>query len=126
MASRLGGYPAVFKFYEDGKSRRYNLLFAVNGGVLAIAKLVPSTGGAFLSELTLRQVAAGMVAFTILMTIDIWVFGTRMREAGGEQRVDACKGIFSLWGRGVLAVICAMIALAWLAVALFPGVSSAD
>lgn len=126
MASKLGAYPDVFKFYEDGKNRRYNLLFAVNGGVLAIAKFFPSPGGSFLSELTLRQVAAGMIAFTILMGIDICVFGIRMREAGEDTGAGPGKGIFSLWGRGVLAVICALMALAWLAVALSPGASSAS
>lgn len=125
MASKLGEYPTVFKFYEEGKSRRYNLLFAVNGGVLAIAKFFPSPDGAFLTELTLRQVAAGMVVFTILMGIDIWVFGTRMREAGGDIGAGAGRGIFSWWGRGVLALICVLLVLAWLAVALSPGASSA-
>jgi hypothetical protein len=125
VASKLGAYPAVFKFYEDGKSRRYNLLFAVNGGVLAIAKFFPNPGGEFLTELTLRQVAAGMVVFTILMGIDIWVFGTRMREAGEDTGAGAGRGIFSWWGRGVLAVICTLLVLAWLAVALSPGASSA-
>jgi hypothetical protein len=28
-----------FRAYEDGKHRRYELLFAVNGGAFAIAKL---------------------------------------------------------------------------------------
>jgi hypothetical protein len=31
--------PESFKAYEDGKHRRYNLLFAVNGGAFAVAKL---------------------------------------------------------------------------------------
>jgi hypothetical protein len=126
MASKLGAYPDVFKFYEDGKSRRYNLLFAVNGGVLAIAEFFPNPGGAFLAELTLRQVAVGMVAFTILMGIDIWVFGVRMREAGHDTRARADRGIFSWWGRGVLAMICALLVLAWLVIALSPGASSAS
>jgi hypothetical protein len=29
----------VFRAYEEGKHRRYNLLFAVNGGVFTVAKL---------------------------------------------------------------------------------------
>jgi hypothetical protein len=126
VASKLGEYPAVFQFYEDGKSRRYNLLFAVNGGVLAIAKFFPSPGGAFLSELTVRQVAAGMAIFTVLMGIDIWVFGMRMREAGKDTGASAGRGIFSWWGRGVLAAICTLLVLAWLAVILSPGAIPAD
>jgi hypothetical protein len=31
--------PESFKTYEDGKHRRYTLLFAVNGGAFAVAKL---------------------------------------------------------------------------------------
>jgi hypothetical protein len=31
--------PAYFREYEDGKHRRYILLFAVNGGAFAIANL---------------------------------------------------------------------------------------
>ena len=34
----FGSYTEAFKIYEDGKHRRYSLLFAVNGGVLAILK----------------------------------------------------------------------------------------
>jgi hypothetical protein len=38
--------PDIFRAYEEGKHRRYNLLFAVNGGAFAVAKLlsVPASG----------------------------------------------------------------------------------
>jgi hypothetical protein len=52
--ARLGFSQAVYampdnqsdvnKAYEDGKHRRYGLLFAVNGGAFAIARLLPCTG----------------------------------------------------------------------------------
>jgi hypothetical protein len=29
----LGNYADIYKLYEDGKKRRYDLLFAVNAGV---------------------------------------------------------------------------------------------
>jgi len=120
-SSKLGAYPAIFKFYEDGKSRRYNLLFAVNGGVLAIAKGFPNqAGGTFLAGLGLHSVALGMVIFTLLMMVDIWVFGIRMRENGQDTRVGKTKGIFSWWGRAVLAAICMLQIIAWLFVAFLP------
>jgi hypothetical protein len=116
-SSKLGGYPEVFKFYEDGKARRYNLLFAVNGGVLAVAKAVGDQGNHFLEGLTLRNVAIGLALFTIVMGIDIWAFGLGMREAGKDNGPDKWRGIFSWWGRGVLAAICALMIAAWLFVA---------
>jgi hypothetical protein len=39
MASEENQVPDSFKYYEDGKHRRYSLLFAVNGGAFAIAKV---------------------------------------------------------------------------------------
>ena len=119
--SKLGDYPEIFKLYEDGKSRRYNLLFAVNGGVLAIATGFPNQDGTLLTGLSLQTVAIGMVIFTILMAVDIWIFGIRMRENGDDTGAGAQRGIFSWWGRGVLAAICALMIIAWLTVACSPG-----
>ena len=39
VESKLGSYKEAFKLYEDGKHRRYQLLFAVNGGAFAIGRL---------------------------------------------------------------------------------------
>src|SRR5262245_58477150 len=69
------------KTYEDGKHRRYNLLFAVNGGAFAIAKLLVGTakeGGVVVGELRLCHLAYGMAAFTTAMVVDIDAFGLRM------------------------------------------------
>jgi hypothetical protein len=35
----FNSYTDAFKAYEDGKHRRYGLLFSVNGGAVATAKL---------------------------------------------------------------------------------------
>src|SRR5437762_1952081 len=48
--------PESFKTYEEGKHRRYTLLFAVNGGAFALAKFIAdkvaqSMGGLKLSYL---------------------------------------------------------------------------
>lgn len=79
--------PDSFKAYEDGKHRRYSLLFAVNGGAFAVAKLYADAklkagenpinvfGG-----LTQRELALGMILFTIVMVFDIFMFGRKMRK----------------------------------------------
>lgn len=69
----------TFKFYEDGKQRRHNLLFAVNGGAFTIASLMvkgdlPSQVGA----LSVPVLAYGMAIFTFLMGVDIIAFGWKM------------------------------------------------
>ena len=66
-------FPEAYKLYEDGKHRRYELLFAVIGGAFAIAKLFGEKPG--LGSLRLSYVALGMVLFTITMVYDIYQFG---------------------------------------------------
>jgi hypothetical protein len=96
-----------FKIYEDGKHRRYGLLFAVNGGAFAVAKLFTDpTAMTLLGDLTLRQVAIGMIIFTILMTADIFMFGTKMRET---YLSDA----FTTPGKVVLLLIGFLICAGW-------------
>ena len=116
---RQSDYREIFKLYEDGKGRRYSLLFAVNGGVLAIAEGFQG-GGNLLAGLSIQAVAIGMVIFTILMTVDIWIFGIRMRENGDGTCAEKLRGIFSWWGRAVLVAICGLMIIAWLAVAFWP------
>jgi hypothetical protein len=69
--------------YENGKHRRYGLLFAVNGGAFAIAKLLIGESGKpgiVLGNLTLQELAIGMAIFTAFMVWDIYVFGDNMRR----------------------------------------------
>ena len=73
-----------FRSYEDGKHRRYELLFAVNGGSFAIAKLLLQCKTAegnliVLGNLTLHRLAIGMVFLTVVMVFDIYSFGRKMR-----------------------------------------------
>jgi hypothetical protein len=111
--SRLGKYSEIFKFYEDGKHRRYTLLFSVNGAVLAIAKGWSDQGDKVLAGLTLQKLSIGMIVFVIVMGIDIWVFGDRMRSQSGDTALDPQHGIFSYWGRFVLVMICALMVFGW-------------
>lgn len=113
----LGSYQDIYKLYEDGKHRRYGLLFSVNGGGFAVGSLFKESAAApLLGNLTISQLAVGMAAFTIAMYVDIMVFGTRMRENAGDNGAGVVRGIFSKVGGLVLTVICGVIVLGWVLV----------
>jgi len=93
--------------YIDGKMKRYNLLFAVNGGAFAIAKLMGQNthniGG-----LTLKQLAIGAMIFTVVMTLDIWLWGQMMRKdffSGGS--------VFTPIGKAILLLLAFLLILGW-------------
>jgi hypothetical protein len=96
--------------YENGKHRRYNLLFSVNGGAFAIAKLiigVPAQPGFVLGKLTLTELSIGMVAFTAVMTCDIYAFGEKMRRTFLEND-------FGAQGKAVLLLLALLLCAGWL------------
>ena len=113
---RLGPYPAIFKFYEDGKARRYTILFAVNTAVFGILKVMPDSKLGVLAGQDLAMFAYGMAVFTFVMGFDLWMFGIKMRKAG-DPLAALNEGMFALPGRLVLLVLCALMAGGWLAVA---------
>jgi hypothetical protein len=99
--------PESFKSYEDGKHRRYSLLFAVNGGAFAIAKLYAVEGAAaVLGQLSLHQLSRGMILFTVVMVADIYMFGQKMRST---YLPDA----FGPQGKAVLLLIGFLLAAGW-------------
>jgi hypothetical protein len=71
--SPFAEYKGAFGAYEAGKARRYQLLFAVNGGALAIANVAPAAW---------RNVLLGflMPYFAVIMVKDIHTFGERFRS----------------------------------------------
>jgi hypothetical protein len=96
-----------FKLYEDGKHRRYSLLFAVNGGAFAIAKLyAEKNAAAVLGNLTLDRMSFGMILFTVVMVVDIFIFGQKMRET-------YLPGAFGWEGKTVLVLIGILICAGW-------------
>jgi hypothetical protein len=109
----------LFKAYEDGKQRRYNLLFAVHGGAFVLAKLMtpekPSIGW-----LTIRCLAGGMVLFTGLMGRDIWTFGEKMRGVWilTTDPAVAYAAPFGDPGKRVLFGLCGLLVLAWVLAAI--------
>ncbi|NJN80319.1 MAG: hypothetical protein HC797_07515 [Anaerolineales bacterium] len=106
MADKLTSVES-FKIYEDGKHRRYQLLFGVNGGAFAIAKLFSDAEAvALLGNLTLSQLALGMLIFTVVMTADIFMFGEKMRQ-------NYLKSLFGTQGKIVLFVIGFLICAGW-------------
>src|SRR5919205_1419828 len=86
--------------YIDGKIKRYNLIFAVNGGAFALAKLLETKPGQILGQLTPRHLALGAIAFTFLMWFDIWLWGENMRTGyfGGEE-------VFQWRGKAILSLL---------------------
>src|SRR5712672_2394940 len=69
--------------YEEGKHRRYTLLFSVNGGAFAVAKLLVGAEGKtaiVLGQLTLPELSWGMILFTVIMVADVYAFGYKMRH----------------------------------------------
>jgi hypothetical protein len=101
--------PDSFKAYEEGKHRRYNLLFAVNGGDFAVAKLFGDPKSV-LGGLTLRELSFGMIAFTVVMVWDIFAFGEKMRTAYLPDQ-------FGWIGKAVLLLVGFLISAGWLLVA---------
>jgi hypothetical protein len=100
------------ELYENGKHRRYTLMFAVNGGAFAIAKLLAGESGksgVVLGSLTLQELAIGMALFTAFMTWDIYVFGLKMRATYLPHS-------FEWQGKLVLIVLGALQFTGWLLV----------
>ena len=66
--------------YIDGKMKRYNLLFAVNGGAFALAQLLSGGEAGALGGLTVRHIALGAIVFTVAITVDIALFALMMKR----------------------------------------------
>ena len=109
--------PPYFKEYEDGKHRRYTLLFSVNGGAFALAKvLVEHNSKAVLGSLSLAQLAVGMVLFTLVMVVDIFLFGRNMRSTlpcDPKDPSSTTTELFAVPGQVVLVLLGVLLAAGW-------------
>ena len=102
----------LYKLYEDGKHRRYNLLFAVNGGAFAIVSFLLKGDSQQVTLPLLLGIGPVMALFSAVMWLDIYEFGKKMRELGGALDLFGDRG----WQ--VLAAIAASLVAVWLAATL--------
>src|SRR4051812_37316462 len=117
MATTTGPTTPAFddKAYEDGKHRRYTLLFAVNGGAFAVAKLLGEKGAVGVGKLTMDHLALGMILFTAVMGVGIAFFGVEMGRVAPAVQKGAILwgGAFAVPGWLVLGALCVLIGLGW-------------
>lgn len=102
--------------YEDGKHRRYTLLFSVHGGAFAVAKLLvggEGKPGTVLGQLTLPELSWGMILFTVIIVADIYTFGYKMRR-------DFALKVFGTIGKVVLISIGLLLCCGWFLVVHTP------
>jgi hypothetical protein len=99
--------PEEQTLYLEGKMKRYSLLFQVNGGAFAIAKLLdePEPPGG----LSIKALSLGAIVFSLLMTADIWLWGAGMRNLYGAK-------LFRPVGQSILLMIGALLCSAWILV----------
>ncbi len=108
MFPKPKSFPESFNAYEDGKHRRYGLLFTVNGGAFVIAKLLAGQHATVvLGGLSLWQLSLGMFLFTAVMVVDIYFFGKNMRST-------YLPGAFGTPGKTVLILLGLLIGAGWL------------
>jgi hypothetical protein len=116
----------LYETYADGKMKRYTLLFAVNGGALAIAQAYHAAG--LLGMLTVRKLAVGAIAFSWLMLWDIWAFGEMMRrryDAGWKAEDDPRRlKVFTPIGKLILFLLVGLLSAAWVFASLDAGATS--
>jgi len=104
----------VFTEYENGKHRRYSLLFSVNGAAFAVAGLLQKSSpeGAWkVGHLTLHKLSWGLCFFTIFMVFDIYKFGEKMRKI--QEHDPALPELFAWPGKVVLLAIGVLICAGW-------------
>jgi ACR3 family arsenite efflux pump ArsB len=73
-----------------------------------------------MGNLDLGKLAIGAIAFTIVMTIDIWLWGQQMRETYLAKEAQA----FSFAGKTILLLLAALQIFAWSLAATFQPVST--
>jgi hypothetical protein len=112
----------VFELYEQGKHRRYGLLFSVNGGAFAIGRLLvgdPDNGEIVLGGLTIQLLAGAMIFFSLVMCVDIYQFGLKMK--GLDKMLGSPDSqLFGVPGQVVLALLAIFLMAAWAIVGFLP------
>ena len=110
----------AYNTYQDGKMKRYTLLFSINGGAYAIVTWAAEHLAAaqeIAREVSLKTILPVVVAiaaslFTALMFVDVWLFGRMMSKVGtGDDLV-----YFGRHGQAVLILIVCTLLGGWAAV----------
>jgi hypothetical protein len=99
----------VVEIYENGKGRRYKLLFAVNGGAYVLIGFLVDKGDALkLSPVGVWAfvlIPLALAFYTLLMYWDIDAFGKRMK------RID--DDLYQKQGQRHLLYVCMLLMVAW-------------
>jgi len=112
---------SAYNTYQDGKMKRYYLLFSINGGAYAIVTwavehvaALQNIGQAASLKRVAVVVAIAASLFTALMLVDVWLFGRMMSKAGTRTGDDL--EYFGKHGQAVLVLIVCTLLGAWAAV----------
>lgn len=106
----------LIETYESGKSRRYNLLFAVNGGTFAIVSFLLAEVGSSTPfiEVFIPVMCLAFIWFSVCMTEDIKKFGCTMRKLDNREEGK----VFGNEGQSLLCQIKFILVLAWVGLLL--------
>jgi hypothetical protein len=106
----------VFELYENGKERRYKLLFAVNGGAYALVGYLMEKAKADtrIAVWIFVLIPIALIFYTGVMCLDIHAFGKRMRKLSctvcGKHWM-----VYKSQGRNHLIYLGLILGGAWLA-----------
>ena len=113
-------YWQIFPLYENGKSRRYGHLFAVNAGAYALVGFLagrydgPGLAGLLFGLWAFLLIPMLMLVFSWVMCDDIDSFGRGMRQQAGYPRDTRLEeGIYRDEGRRLLRYVRWIFATGW-------------
>jgi hypothetical protein len=106
------GLKEIFSIYEAGKTRRYGLLFTLNGAAFTLASYLLKDTPTNLRPIV-PGVAIGMVLLTLILCVDIYGFGKKMADASGPLDLFTCRG------RAALAMLGSVLIVGWASLAYF-------
>lgn len=104
--------------YIDGRMKRYSLLFSVNGGAFAIIKFSTTDSDIVsfaIGAIKLNYLAIGAILFTYLIFIDIWAWGSFMRDHFSLE-----DSAFTPRGQFILIGLSSLLVYIWLFVGFYP------
>jgi hypothetical protein len=106
----------AYGVYQDGKSRRFSLLFTVNGGAFALVGFLagdqPRVKFGVFALWAFVVVPIALVLFTRAMRDDFFVFGEAMHRVWRDSGLD-CPEIFSEKERRIVRCVAALLCASW-------------